>query len=447
VLDHASLREHFPGHDADDPNVSGWLNALENENELVVFLCESTLTDWTRKAIRQADQVIVAVAGPGPNELNPVEEFAFSIHPPARRRLVLVHERRQGAVEGTAAWLRDREVAMHHQVALEDDRDVKSLHRFLTGRALGFVAAGGGGFGPAHIGIYKAFMEHGVQFDILGGTSVGAAVLAGFALLKSPEEVDLAAHDIFVISKGFKHFTLPRYALLDHIVFDEALRRAFMGIAIEDAWRPYFAVTTLLDGSSPIVQTKGAHVGLSGPVPPGRTVIQLVAEMPTDTGTLAVAQTFPAALDRLTILVRKVGDTKLTSPSIERQQDFPSNGETVIGAMGGKVPAGKTIELTLTDLPHHSIVPRYTALALGGVIVLGGVWFSTRKNEVGARDAERKRLIARREKLFGELLKIERERRNGRGDERSATRREELMAQLEHVYGALDDPEHAAASA
>ncbi len=223
--------------------------ARERERARSSFCADARLTDWTRKAIRQADQVIVVVAGAGPKALSPVEEFAFSIHPPARRRLVRVHERRSGAVEGTAAWLRDREVAMHHQVALEDDRDFKSLHRFLTGRALGFVAAGGGGFGPAHIGIYKAFVEHGVHFDILGGASVGAAVLAGFALLKSPEEVDLAAHDIFVTSKGFKHFTLPRYALLDHIVFDEALRRAFMGIAIEDAWRPYFAVTTLLDGS------------------------------------------------------------------------------------------------------------------------------------------------------------------------------------------------------
>ncbi len=249
VLDHARVQKRFPGLTADDPAVSNWLNAIENEHELIIFLCNSTLTDWTRKAIRQADQVIIAVTGTGPKSLNLAEEFAFAAHPPARRRLVRIHERRTGWVKDTAAWLRDRDVAMHHHVALEDDRDFKSLYRFLTGRALGFVAAGGGGFGPAHIGIYKAFLERGVNFDILGGASVGAAVLAGFALLKSPEEVDLAAHDIFVISNAFRYFTLPRYALLDHIVFDEALRRAFMGIAIEDAWRPYFAVTTLLDGS------------------------------------------------------------------------------------------------------------------------------------------------------------------------------------------------------
>src|SRR4029450_481708 len=176
VLDHAQLRERFPGQAPDDPTVSHWLNAIEHEHELIVFLCDSTLTDWTRKAIRQADQVIVAVAGQGPRGLHPAEGFAFADHPSARRRLVRVHARRNGFVEGTAAWLRDRDVAMHHQVALEDDRDFNSLHRFLTGRALGFVAAGGGGFGSAHVGIYKAFLEHGVNFDILGGTRGGAAL-------------------------------------------------------------------------------------------------------------------------------------------------------------------------------------------------------------------------------------------------------------------------------
>ena len=205
--------------------------------------------------------------------------------------------------------------------------------------------------------------------------------------------------------------------------------------------------TTLLDGSSPIVRTKGAHVSLAGPVPPGKTIVQVVAEMPTDTGSLDVAQTFPAQLDHLTILVKKVGDTKLSSPLIERQQDFPNNGEVVIGAMGNSVPAGKTIELSLTDLPHHSPVPRYTSLGIASMLLIGGFWIGSRKQDSTAADAERKKLISRREKLFGELVKIERERRNGRTDGRSTARREELLSQLEHVYGALDDPDRSGAPA
>ena len=206
--------------------------------------------------------------------------------------------------------------------------------------------------------------------------------------------------------------------------------------------------TTLLDGSSPIVRTKGLHVSLAGPIPPGKTIVQLVSELPIgDNGTIDVTQTFPASMDRLAILVKKVGDTKLTSTSIERQQDFPSDGQVVIGAMGGTIPAGKPISLSLTDLPHHSPVPRYTALSLASFVILAGVWAATRKQDGAAVEAERKRLIARREKLFGELVKIDRDRRGGRSDERQTSRREEIMAQLEHVYGALDDPDRATATA
>src|SRR5471032_168318 len=111
-------------------------------------------------------------------------------------------------------------------------------------------------------------------------------------------------------------------------------------------------------------------------------------------------------LDRLAILVKKVGDTKLSSTSIERQQDFPSDGQVVIGAMGGTIPAGKPISLSLIDLPHHSPVPRYTALSLASVIVLAGVWAATRKQDGAVLEAQYKRLVARREKLFGELVKI-----------------------------------------
>ncbi|HKA78371.1 MAG TPA: patatin-like phospholipase family protein, partial [Xanthobacteraceae bacterium] len=266
------LQRHFPGRAPDDPDVSNWLNAIEHEYELIAYLADDTLTDWTRKAIRQADQVLIVVSGAAAGDLNAVEAFAFETHPPARRRLVRLHEQRSGAVEGTAAWLAERDVRMHHHVSLTDDRDIRSLHRFLTGRALGFVAAGGGGYGPAHVGVFKAFAERGVAFDMLGGTSVGAAVLGGFAIGLSAEEVDLGTHDVFVTSRGFKRYTFPRYGLLDHIPFDEALQRQFRGVRIEDAWRPYFAVAAVLDdsGQGPYLIRRGPFwqaVRASGSLP------------------------------------------------------------------------------------------------------------------------------------------------------------------------------------
>jgi NTE family protein len=246
-LTRADLEARFPNLPLDDTTIVNWLNAIESEYDLVVYLADDKPTDWTRKTIRQADQLVLLAYGAATAGLNPVEEIALAVHPASRRRLVRIHDRRVSFTTGTAEWLRERDVAMHHHVSLEDDQDFKRLHRFITGRAVGFVAGGGGGFGPAHVGIYKAFQERGAKFDILGGASVGAAVLAGFALLLTPAELDLALKDIFVSSRGFKRRTFPRYALLDHVEFDKALQRQCRGANIEDVWVPYFAVATDVD--------------------------------------------------------------------------------------------------------------------------------------------------------------------------------------------------------
>jgi NTE family protein len=86
-------------------------------------------------------------------------------------------------------------------------------------------------------------------------------LLGGFSLLMSPEELDRRTHDVFVVSRAFKRVTYPRYALLDHVPFDAALRRQFGDVAIEDAWRAYFAVATVLDGSG-----EGLHLIRRGPM-------------------------------------------------------------------------------------------------------------------------------------------------------------------------------------
>jgi len=77
-------------------------------------------------------------------------------------------------------------------------------------------------------------------------------------------------------------------------------------------------------------------------------------------------------------------------------------------------------------------------MALG--IVLAGVWASTRnQDDAGARAGERNRLIARREKLLADLVRLERSQADGaRDDNKYRARREEIVAALEQVYGALD---------
>ena len=136
---------------------------------------------------------------------------------------------------------------MHHHVALEDQVDFDSLIRFLCGRAIGFVAAGGGSFGTAHAGIYKAFRERGVLFDIFVGTSVGSAMAAGFAKNFEADHLERGAHEIFVKARSFRRPTWPRYSLLDHKAFDRAFAEQYgEDCRIEDCWRPFAAVATNL---------------------------------------------------------------------------------------------------------------------------------------------------------------------------------------------------------
>jgi len=248
IVDPARVSAMFPGRTLDAPEVADWLNKLEHAAPLVVYLGSREASAWARKAIRQADMVVFACRGGAPAEaLTDVEAFACEVHPVSARRLVRIHDRRSGEVRGTTAWLARLPCFMHHHVALEDQVDIDSLIRFLSGRAIGFVAAGGGSLGTAHVGIYKAFRERGVMFDIFVGTSVGSAMAAGFAKNLEAEDLDRGTHEIFVRSRSFRRPTWPRYALLDHKAFDHALANQYgRNCRIEDCWRPFAAVATNL---------------------------------------------------------------------------------------------------------------------------------------------------------------------------------------------------------
>jgi len=198
--------------------------------------------------------------------------------------------------------------------------------------------------------------------------------------------------------------------------------------------------TSIMEGSSPQAIVNGRRVQVQGPFAPGNTLVQAAFALPvSSSGSIEISQPFPAPLAHLAVIVKKVGNARLSSPQIGKQQEMPANGQMYIAAAGtGSVAAGAPVVLNITDLPHHSLVPRITAVSIALAIVVVGAWATSRHNPE-QRGAARKTLIARREKLFQDLVRLELDRRRGRGDpSRYAVRREELMSALEHVYGALD---------
>ncbi|MCH8488722.1 MAG: patatin-like phospholipase family protein [Oceanicaulis sp.] len=277
VVDARDMRRRFGADAIDRHGLAAMLNGLASEAGPLVCLTDPALTEWTERAIAQADEVVIATRGPAPaGGLSEIERCALELHDSRNVRLVRVHDHRTPTTTGTAAWLARIDAFMSPHVALQDQVDFLSLARFLTPRAIGFVAGGGGGLGAAHVGVFRAFSEAAVEFDIFGGTSVGAAMLAGFCRLEDAERLDLGAHRIFVESKSFKRFSVPKYGLLDHQNFDRALQREYgEDTLIEDCWRPFFAVATNLSTKSPEIIRRGvmwkavrASSAIPGMLPP-----------------------------------------------------------------------------------------------------------------------------------------------------------------------------------
>jgi NTE family protein len=80
---------------------------------------------------------------------------------------------------------------------------------------------------------------------------------AAFAMGASPDDVSIRTADIFLTSRALRRLTWPRYSLLDHTVFDRALKAHYGETDIEDLWTSYFSVATCLATNSLRLITRG----------------------------------------------------------------------------------------------------------------------------------------------------------------------------------------------
>ncbi|MBS0249528.1 MAG: cyclic nucleotide-binding domain-containing protein [Proteobacteria bacterium] len=301
VVSSTTISDVIGGQCNTDLDFTAALNELECRFETIIFIADPELTRWSEKCIRQADEVLLVACSVDAHAtatvpLGNLEAFALSVHPQSSRRLAIVH-RSGGIAEGTRHWLALREPAMHHHVALQCTNDVERLWRFLAGEALGFVACGGGAYCSAHIGVYRAFREASIEFDILGGASGGAAMAAAFAQDLDPLSITSGVQRMFVKGRALSRYTLPRYGLLDHTHFDTHLRREYGGVRIEDLWKPYFAVSADLSNYETYVHRTGylwqairASSAIPGLLPPfytedGRMLVDgsVISNVPVET--------------------------------------------------------------------------------------------------------------------------------------------------------------------
>ncbi len=199
---------------------------------------------------------------------------------------------------------------------------------------------------------------------------------------------------------------------------------------------------SVMPGSSPRTLVDGPRVWVQGAFEPGVTPVRVGSVLPYSGDGLALSQVFPADFEQLLVFVEQWGALDVASTLIERRGEMGAD-ETglspLIWGAGRRVPAGEPVVLELSGLPHHSGWPRIVTLTLSALIVVLGVAGSAGAGG-GAGPDRREALGRRREKLFTELVKVERQHRQGRiKATRYGTRRGELIDQLQNVLRELDE--------
>jgi len=252
-----------------------WFNTFEAEHDVVFYRGDAPDSPWTHQCLRQADRVFLLASSDRPLPLRPLDMPAFKERATGLPELLLLHPHGRAETLPEHFQLRSGLFDSHHHVRAGRADDIHRLARFISGRAVGLVLAGGGARGFAHIGVIKALMEAGVPFDNLGGTSMGAIIAAGLALEWGIEELTERMREAFVNQNPLSDYTFPLIALVRGRKVSELLRENFGELGIEEMAKPFFCVSSDLTSGRIHVHRSGAlwralraSVALPGILPP-----------------------------------------------------------------------------------------------------------------------------------------------------------------------------------
>ena len=234
---------------------------LERRHDHIVFVGDDAASDWTRRCLRQADEILlVGRAGNSP-QLSPTEQWIFE-QPEgtfrAHRRLVLLERDDDRTPSGTAAWLADeRSTPPTTSISVGVPTSL-ALARFIVGKPCGLVLSGGAARALAHIGVIRALREAGIPIDIVAGTSAGAVIGGQFAMGWSAEA--LAADNVRIFGGSRRRlldFTPPFTSLIGSSRFNDALDEVFGETHFEDLWIDFLCTTTDLTSAAQRIHTRG----------------------------------------------------------------------------------------------------------------------------------------------------------------------------------------------
>jgi NTE family protein len=223
--------------------------------------------EWTELCVREADLVVAVSAG--------APDAAWRERAAALQGCELV-VLGPAVTDGVIEAFGPREV----QVIAEAARRRPALEataRRLAGRSLGIVLSGGGARALAHLGVLEELRSAGLQFDRVGGVSLGSLVGAAIAMDLESE----AIYGIFereAARNPTNDFTIPAFSLVRGAKLRRLLYDALGERRIEQLPLRFFCLScdliareAVVHRTGPVVDAVYASAAIPGVFPPVAT--------------------------------------------------------------------------------------------------------------------------------------------------------------------------------
>ena len=292
VLDAATVERQLealgaPSSAVDDQrrqrSVAMLFDEFEGTHDYVLLVGDATPTDWTHRCTRHADEILLLADAKAAPVVHANEQTFLVDRPPhaeAAEILVLMHDADTTMPSGTSCWLARRPVSDHIHLRRGHGADMARLARIQSRNGVGLVLAGGGARGFAHLGVYRALREHGIEIDYVGGTSIGAIMAALIATDQPPQRLEATARAAFGRNPTGDFTLLPLVSLIKGRRLRSIVGRAVAdnvgeGAANEDLWKGFFCVATNFSRASEVVLQRGdllrsllSSIAIPGALPP-----------------------------------------------------------------------------------------------------------------------------------------------------------------------------------
>lgn len=240
--------------------LTAWLDEQEAETQFLVYETDGTDSPWTRRCLRQADEILVvadAASDPVPRALESRLLGPGGVSK-APQTLVLLHADGSRLPSGTSRWFAGRQLRSHFHIRLDTEADFERVARCLAGVAVGVVFGGGGARGLAHIGVVRALREAGVPIDMIGGTSMGAVIAGVLGMGMDWKQILQISRVGWLSYRPHKEYTLPFISIVRSKVLDRWVDEIYGRTEIEDLWLGFFCVSCNLTRREMAVFERGS---------------------------------------------------------------------------------------------------------------------------------------------------------------------------------------------